>query len=132
MGPYLGEDARPDGIAESKLSICLNILQPSSEELNGALLGEAPLSAERGNIWREHAGVVRIAFQEECGVACDQGFLILQFNFYNIVADGIGSGIRAVVGPSGQGAGFNFVLFMIFDIFLSAKFSQNFFETLAI
>ena len=67
-------------------------------------LGDAALSGEYGSVWREHTGVVRIAFQEDRGVTCYESFLQLLLNFVNIVADGICSGIRAILGPAGGGA----------------------------
>ena len=64
-------------------------------------LGNAPQSAEDGGIWREHTSVGRVAFQEDGGVARDEGFLYLLLNFVDIVADGIGAGSRVVAGSAG-------------------------------
>jgi len=64
-------------------------------------LGDAPLSAEDGGVWREHTGVGRIAFQEDGGVARDEGFLDLLLKFVDIVADGIGAGSRVSAGSAG-------------------------------
>lgn len=63
--------------------------------------GDALLPAELRGVWRQYAGVGRVAVEEERGVAPDEGILILPFYFFDIFCDAVGGVNYAVVRLAG-------------------------------